>query len=119
MKNLPQEIEIWYLIPALRRELSRIFVKNYNMKQKEISKLLGITEATVSNYIKSKRGEKIEFSKPELSRIKESAGLIKENKSSVVKELYNLCRFFKDSKGICKIHKSFDENVEKNCDVCY
>ena len=26
---LPQEIEMWYLIPALRRELTKIMVKDY------------------------------------------------------------------------------------------
>ena len=119
MKNLPQEIEIWYLIPALRRELAKILVRDYNLKQKEIAKILGITEASVSNYIKSKRGEKIKFSALELKRIKESVENIVKDKASVVKEIYNLCKFFKDSKGICKIHKSFDKKVEKGCDVCY
>jgi hypothetical protein len=103
----------------LRRELAKIFVKDYKLKQKEIAKLLGITEASVSNYIKSKRGEKIKFSALELKKIKESAGSIVNSGSSVVKELYGLCNSFKESKGICKIHRSVDKTIEKGCDVCY
>jgi predicted transcriptional regulator len=116
---MPQEIEIWYLIPAFRREFAKIFVRDYGFRQKEVSKILGITEASVSNYLKSKRGEKINFSVSEIKKIKESAKRIAEEEASVVKELYGLCMFFKESKGICKVHKSMDNSIEKSCDVCY
>ncbi len=116
---MPQEIEMWYLIPALRREFTRIFVKDYGMKQKEVAKILGITEASVSNYAKSKRGEKIKFSQEELKKIKASAKKVVDNNSALVKEIYKLCLEFKKSKSLCKIHKMLDKSVEKGCDVCY
>jgi uncharacterized protein len=118
MKNLPQEIEIWYLIPALRKEFARIFVEDYGMKQKEVAKVLGITEASVSNYVKSKRGGNIGFSDSDLKRIKRSAGKIVDS-GSVVKEIYGLCNYFKKSKTLCKVHKAMDNSVEEECDVCF
>ena len=50
---MPQEIEVWYLIPALRRELANIFIKNYNLNQKETAKILGITRATLYEKLKN------------------------------------------------------------------
>ena len=41
---MPQEIEVWYLIPALRKELARIFIKDYGLAQKKAAELLGISE---------------------------------------------------------------------------
>jgi hypothetical protein len=119
MKNLPQEIEIWYLIPSLRKELAKIFIADYKLKQKEVSKLLGITEASVSHYANSHRGGKIKFSNEEKKEIKNSAKKIIEGKSSLVKELYYLCSFFRKSKVLCKVHKDFDKNIPKNCSVCF
>lgn len=119
MKNLPQEIELWYLIPSLRRELAKIFIADYKMKQKEVSKLLGITEASVSHYANSQRGGKVKFSNEEKKEIKNSANKMIEGKSPLVKELYSLCNFFRKSKVLCKAHRNFDKNIPKNCEVCF
>ena len=116
---MPQEIEIWYLIPALRKELAEIFVRKYNLTQKQISKILGITEAAVSQYLNSKRGNEIKFSKKELSEIKKSADEIIKNPETLIKNLYNLCNSLRESKVICEIHKNRDKNIPKNCNICF
>ena len=51
----PQEIEAWFVLPAIRKELA-MAMKQENLEQKKIAKLLGVTEAAVSHYIKNKRG---------------------------------------------------------------
>ena len=51
---MPQEIEVWYIIPAVRRELAKSMVK-IGLKQKQIAVTLGITEAAVSQYLKLDR----------------------------------------------------------------
>ena len=51
----PQEIEVWYILPAIRKELVRVF-KEKGKSGKEIAFLLGITPASVSQYGKDKRG---------------------------------------------------------------
>ena len=56
---MPQEIEVWYLIPALRKELARIFIKDYGLAQKKAAELLGISGAAVSQYVKEKRAKEI------------------------------------------------------------
>ena len=47
---LPQEIETFYVIPSLRRQLA-LCLKEKGMKQKDIAQLLGIDTAAVSQYL--------------------------------------------------------------------
>ena len=118
-KIMPQEIEIWYLIPALRKEFAKIFIKNYNLTQKQSAKVLGITEAAISQYLNLKRASQIIFSKKELNEIKKSADEIMKNPEELTKNLYNLCIQFRESKVICQLHKDHDKSISKNCDICF
>ena len=117
-KVMPQELEVWYLIPALRKELAKVFIAEYKIKQKEVAKYLGITEAAVSQYLKSKRGNEIKFSKEDMSEIKKSAKEIIEKKGDITKEIYNLCVLLSKSKVMCNFHRLRDKKISKNCDVC-
>ncbi len=56
----PCENVVWYVLPAIRSELAKELAKV--MSQKEISKILGITQAAVSQYVSNKRGSKIKLS---------------------------------------------------------
>ena len=117
-KIMPQEIEVWYLIPALRRELAKAFIKDFKLTQKESAKLLGLTEAAVSQYLKSKRASELKFSKKDLLEIKKTARSIIENKKNMVGSLYNLSIKLRSRGTICKIHKKLDKQIEKNCRIC-
>ena len=38
MQNqMPQEIEVWYTIPALRRELAKSMIEDFKLSQKQVS----------------------------------------------------------------------------------
>ncbi len=116
---MPQEIEVWYLIPALRREMARIFIEKYELSQKKAADILGITEAAISQYLNSKRASEIVFSKNELDKIEKSAEKIIKDKDSLMKNLYDLCNVLREAKVICELHKNRDKSVSKNCDVCF
>jgi len=116
---MPQEIEVWYLIPALRREFARIFIKDYGLTQKKAAEILSITEAAISQYLNSKRASQIRFSKKELYEIKKSANELIKNPEMLIKNLYNLCIYLRESKVICELHKNHDKSIPKNCDVCF
>ena len=116
---MPQEIEVWYLIPALRRELARIFIENYGLSQKKAAKILGITDAAISQYLSSKRGSEVKFSREEIEKIKKIAKEIINNEAEVMKKIYGLSVSLRGSKAICNIHKSHDGDVEKDCDICF
>jgi hypothetical protein len=117
-KVMPQEIEVWYLIPALRRELARVFIEDYGLKQKKAAELLGITEAAISQYFKSKRGSEIKFSDKSMKEIKKSAKEIIENNEDIMKKIYELCVSLRKSKAMCDFHRVQDKKVSKSCDVC-
>ena len=54
---LPAEIESKTLIPALRAILAKTLAEKHNVREDEISKMLGVTQAAVSNYIRGTRGD--------------------------------------------------------------
>ena len=117
MNSLPQELEVWYLIPALRRELTKIFISEFKINQKQVSKILGITESAVSQYLSSKRGNELKFSQKEIKEIKKTAQkMIKSKKAN--EEFYKLCIKLRGAEDLCKLHKKSDKSVPKNCDLC-
>ena len=116
MKLMPQEIEVRYVIPALRKELAT-GLANKGLKQKEIATMLDLTPAAVSMYLADKRGH-TRF-KPEVKDlIKRSINKILAKKSTAYDELYNLSKEIIKTTTICDIHRMYDE-VPKKCEVCF
>jgi len=67
----PCEIIVWNVLPSIRAALVEELVKS-GISQKEVSKMLGITPAAVSQYVSKKRGHKIDFKddvKDEIKRL--------------------------------------------------
>ena len=54
---LPAEIESKTLIPALRAILAKNLADKHEIREDEISKMLGVTQAAISNYIRGTRGD--------------------------------------------------------------
>jgi hypothetical protein len=114
----PQEIEANFVIHAIRKQLAVELSKN-KLNQKSISELLGISQAAVSQYVKSKRATaNIKFNKVTLAKIKESAKNISINKSCIIKEINCLCSYIRKSNCLCKIHKSIEDTKCKEGCCC-
>jgi len=90
----PCETALWYTLPAIRRELARILVEDFKMRQREVAKILGLTEAAVSYYIHKKRGRAVEFDENIKEKIRELAIDIVngENHSLLSKKVCELCK---------------------------
>ena len=118
---MPQEIEVWYLIPAIRKELAKEFVNVHKLNQKQAAFLLGITESAISQYVKGKRGNELHFSDKEFKNIKETANKMKneKNEKNLMKLFFDLCVSLRSSKVVCEIHKSLDSKLSKKCDMCF
>ena len=114
--SLPQEIEVWYIIPAIRKELAKVMV-NLGLKQREVASRLGLRESAVSQYINAKRGKDIDFDESTKTRIKQSAKKIVEQKSCVIKEIQDLLKLVKKNKTLCKVHKKH-ANMDHCCEIC-
>ena len=118
MKLMPQEVEVWYLIPAIRRELTKIFLSEFKINQKQISDILGVTESAVSQYQNSKRAQDLKFSKKEIEKIKTFAKKIMVDKKHSKEYFFKLCLDLRGTKSLCDLHKKQDKNILKNCDLC-
>jgi len=114
--DTPQEIEVWYVLPALRRQLAEE-MKLKGLKQNEIARIMHVTEAAVSNYFKSKRAKEVQFTETLKKEIKESAKIIIENNSVFMQELQRLLGIVKKEFLLCAIHKCHC-NLPENCEVC-
>ena len=44
MKLMSQEVELWYIYPSIRKEMSKIMINKYNLKQKDVAEKLNITK---------------------------------------------------------------------------
>jgi predicted transcriptional regulator len=112
----PQEVEVFYILPAIRRELS-IALKAAGRPQKEIAKLLGVTEAAVSQYLSAKRASEVQFPEDIAKAIREAAPRITDPQS-MVRETQQILASAKQDRFICKMHERVAD-VPKGCDVCF
>lgn len=112
----PQEIEVFYILPAIRRELT-IAMKDLGFTQKRIAKLLGVTEPAISQYLSKKRAVNINFSKEMQEKIKESAQKI-EDHFSLIEQTQALMRIAHNEKTKCGICYDLT-GKPKECNICY
>jgi len=116
MKLMPQEIEVRYILPSLRKEFAVALAKN-KIQQKEIAKMLNITPAAVSQYLSEKRGS-TKFKEEIKKEINNSTSKIIKKSSTLHKELYKISSKIKKTSTICDIHRLYD-NVPKECNFCF
>jgi len=117
--QMPQEIEVWYIIPALRRELTKSMINGHNLTQKQIAELMDLTEAAVSQYIHSKRAKEVVFSEAILKEIKASAQRIIENPDLLLQEMLRLTKLTAVKHVMCDLHKKYDATLPENCEICF
>ncbi|MBI3190312.1 hypothetical protein HYZ41_01260 [archaeon] len=82
------------LMPSLRAEIARELVNFYKVTQTDASKMIGMTQPAISQYVRQLRG-KASFdseTRKEISAL--CSKLVNENidKSALKNELYNICR---------------------------
>jgi uncharacterized protein len=115
MYKLPQEIEVWYIIPKIRKELAKIFVEEKKFSYEKTGEILGITKAAVSQYLKNKRANKIQFSKEMQKEVEKSAEKISKNPSLTMIEIQRLLKKMKESKCSCDVCKKYNKEVLRYC----
>ena len=124
---LPAEIESKTLIPALRAILAKTLAEKHKIREDEISKMLGVTQAAVSNYIRGTRGD------PELikkllteNQVSEMIYEISDDLSSdrayspsSLSKFIGLCNYTKSSLLICDIHHNLESDIDEAvCKEC-
>jgi len=124
---LPVEIESKTLIPALRAILARKLAEDHKIREDEISKMLGVTQAAVSNYIRGTRGdpkliEKLLLEEQVAKMINELSDTLASDMAytpSSLSKFIGLCNYIKSSLLICDIHHNLESDIdEKVCKEC-
>jgi hypothetical protein len=124
---LPSEIESKSLIPAVRAIIAKKLSAEHSLKEDKIAKLLGVTQAAVSNYVRGTRGdiqlvEKL-GSIPEVMRMidditKDIAVNNTFGASSMAKYI-GLFNYIRQSLLICDVHHALEKDIDEGvCKAC-
>jgi predicted transcriptional regulator len=124
---LPSEIEAKSLIPAVRAILARKLIREYSLKEEDVAKDLGITQAAVSNYVRGTRGDtelisKLESVREVMRMIDDIAKDLSTNKAytpSTLAKFVGLCNYMRYTLIICDVHHSIESNIDEQiCEQC-
>ena len=119
---LKPEVEARVILPAIRAMIAKSLVKNYHFTQSKVASLLGITQATVSNYYREKRGAAKELELGEIEKkVEEIIELLakKPNPALVGRCLMEILRYVEESRLVCKIHRKLEPWFGEDCDLCF
>ena len=104
--------------------MAREMAKTYKLNQKEIAKLLNITQTTVSKYITHKRGTLIKFeNNGKIQDIikKTASDLVNHNISiyELSKRICLICKAARSKRLMCKICQISNPTlIPENCFLC-
>ena len=115
MYMLPQEIEVWYIIPAVRKELARLLTKEHGLSYEKTGNILGISKAAVSQYLSNKRANKVKLSGNVRKEVKDSAKAMIDNPKIAVHEIERILKYMKDHNESCEVCKKYNKDVLNYC----
>jgi predicted transcriptional regulator len=124
---LPSEIEAKSLIPAVRAILAKKLIREYSLKEEDVARVLGITQAAVSNYVRGTRGDvelisKLVSVREVMRMIDDIARDLSTNKAytpSTLAKFIGLCNYMRYTLIICDVHHSIESNIDEQvCEQC-
>jgi len=124
---LPSEIEAKSLIPAIRAILAQKLTSEYYMKEEIVAKVLGVTQAAISNYVRGTRGDieligKLSLVDHIAEMIDDIARDLAANRAYTpytMSKFIELCNFIRHSLIICDIHHNIECNIDEGvCQLC-
>jgi len=103
----PCERVLWFVLPAIRKELVRALVEEHGYTQREAARLLGLSDAAVSQYLSKKRGRLELKDKDFLAEVSRSAKrIVKDGPKAAEAEVCRLC-------GALRASKALNELIDK------
>ena len=119
----PQEVLVTKLLPTLRARVAQVLLETYGMKQVQVAKLLGITQAAVSHYNTKSRGIDKDVVRlfPEIEGFaKDLAGKIHGGMSRTgqIAAFNAICGQILVTERFCNYHKRIAD-IDPGCAICF
>jgi uncharacterized protein len=124
---LPSEIEARSLIPAIRAILAKKLVNEYDMKEEIVARVLGVTQAAVSNYLRGTRWDiqlmdKLSSVMEVMRMTDDIARDLTSNKAytpNTMAKFVELCNYMRYTFIICDVHHNMESNIDEQvCEQC-
>ena len=122
--NLPCEVAVKSVIPAIRSAIARELTESYGLKQTEVAELLGVTQTAVSKYTSHCRGaifevEDVEGVQPILKETVFSLANGEMDKYKLAEKLCIMCGIIRRSGLMCILCRVSDPDIDSTkCVVC-
>jgi len=122
---LPCEVAVKSLVPAIRSAIARELTQTYGLKQKDVARLLGVTQTAVSKYTRHVRGtvlkiEEVEEVQPKIREIVVSLANGGMSKYEVAAKFCVVCEIIRQKRVMCKLCKFSDPSIDvQECFVCH
>ena len=120
----PCELVVRFVLPAFRSLVARELIERHHLSQTAAAHRLGTTQAAVSYYLDSKRGDKrmrqLEAIPAVQSAAREVAkGIVSERFSvtDAMSVFCKLCTALRRAEVMCELHRDYAP-LSKDCSVC-
>lgn len=121
----PCELVVRYVLPAFRSLVAKELVSKYNFSQMAVAEKLGTTQATISYYLYSKRGDKrlrqlesIPTIQSAASKIAQGIATKKLSSFEPMLTFCKLCMTLRNRDVVCDLHRTDIASLPKDCDIC-
>jgi len=115
MYSLPQEIEVWYIVPAIRKELARLLTEKYKLSYEKTGALLGVGKAAVSQYLSNKRANKVRLNSQIKKEIRKSAEVISLHPKRALIEIQRILKIMRKGKHSCEVCRRYNKGILDLC----
>lgn len=95
--------------------MSKCLIKEHKITYEKVGKILGISKAAVSQYIKNKRASKIKLHPEALKEVKLSCEKIIERKTNSTKEITRILKIIRKNKLHCEVCGKMIEDELHDC----
>ncbi len=119
----PQEVIVAKLLPTIRARLARELLRSYRMKQIDVAKAMGITQAAVSHYNTQSRGVDHEMLRrfPEIKMFVDDLAVRIHDGMTLTDQISSInafCTGLMQTVRFCDYHKSLGD-VDTTCTACF
>lgn len=119
----PSELLVAKLLPTIRSRLAQVMLQKFSMKQVDVARALGITQAAVSHYNTRARGLDQDIIRrfPEIDEFADGlAGRIHDGigQSQQIALVNAFCLDLMATQRFCEYHKK-SASLDPNCSICF